>query len=161
MGSPQVTASGKSAAGFEPGKVFSAPLGVASPLWLAFMGAASAGVAFWWLTRWVKPFNLEAAHADPKSVEPKAIEPVIEAEPVLEAVSDEIAPAAEIVAETADEVLVEAAPAVEAVAEPAVKPAPAKAAPRKRPPAASAARISARTKRRQPEPAPKGPSKRR
>lgn len=36
------------------------PLGAASPLWFAFASAASAGVAYWWMTRWTRPDNLEA-----------------------------------------------------------------------------------------------------
>jgi predicted flap endonuclease-1-like 5' DNA nuclease len=44
-------------------KTIRAPIGAASPLWWAFAGAATAGVAYWWLTRWAKPFNFEAAAA--------------------------------------------------------------------------------------------------
>lgn len=36
------------------------PFGVASPLWLFVGGAASAGVAYWWATQWLRPVNLEA-----------------------------------------------------------------------------------------------------
>jgi predicted flap endonuclease-1-like 5' DNA nuclease len=36
------------------------PLGMANPLWLAFGAAASAGAAWWWMTRWARPVNLEA-----------------------------------------------------------------------------------------------------
>jgi predicted flap endonuclease-1-like 5' DNA nuclease len=36
------------------------PLGAVSPLWFAFASAASAGVAYWWMTRWAEPANLEA-----------------------------------------------------------------------------------------------------
>ena len=42
-------------------KAIRTPIGAASPLWWAFAGAATAGVAYWWLTRWAKPFNVEAA----------------------------------------------------------------------------------------------------
>lgn len=35
-------------------------LGAASPLWSYFGAAASAGVAYWWMTRWTRPANLEA-----------------------------------------------------------------------------------------------------
>ena len=42
-------------------KAMRTPIGVVSPLWWAFAGAATAGVAYWWMTRWAKPFNLEAA----------------------------------------------------------------------------------------------------
>ena len=37
------------------------PLGAASPLWLMFAGAASAGVAYWWMIRWTAATHLEAA----------------------------------------------------------------------------------------------------
>jgi hypothetical protein len=36
------------------------PVGAASPLWLVYAGAASAGIAYWWMTRWASPSNLEA-----------------------------------------------------------------------------------------------------
>lgn len=36
------------------------PLGAASPLWALFGAAASAGVAWWWMTRWMRPTNIEA-----------------------------------------------------------------------------------------------------
>lgn len=41
-------------------KSMAAPIGAMSPLWWAFAGAASAGVAYWWMTRWAKPINIEA-----------------------------------------------------------------------------------------------------
>jgi hypothetical protein len=36
------------------------PLGAASPLWFVIGGAASAGMAYWWATQWMRPVNLEA-----------------------------------------------------------------------------------------------------
>jgi predicted flap endonuclease-1-like 5' DNA nuclease len=41
-------------------KALRIPLGMASPLWLAFGAAASVGVTWWWMTRWTKAVNLEA-----------------------------------------------------------------------------------------------------
>jgi translation initiation factor IF-2 len=38
----------------EQTKAFSLPVGAASPLWLAFAGAAGVGVAYWWMTRWMR-----------------------------------------------------------------------------------------------------------
>ncbi len=35
-------------------------VGVASPLWSYFGAAAAGGVAYWWMTRWARPMNLEA-----------------------------------------------------------------------------------------------------
>jgi len=76
------------------------PVGLASPLWLAFGAAASAGVAWWWMSRLGRPFNIEAklasAPATPKPVlevapakPPKAAKaPAVEAAPL------EAAPAA-------------------------------------------------------------------
>ena len=87
-------------------KALAIPVGMSSPLWMAFGAATSAGVAFWWMTRWAKATNLEAltplpvANAvkapaarlviellapepAPVAVEPPA--PVIEAEPVVAA----------------------------------------------------------------------------
>ena len=39
------------------------PVGAASPLWFAFSAVASAGVAWWLLTRVTRPANLEAMQA--------------------------------------------------------------------------------------------------
>lgn len=43
--------------------VLRVPVGAASPLWFMFAGAATAGMAFWWMTRWARPQNLEAMMA--------------------------------------------------------------------------------------------------
>ena len=79
-----------------PASAFHVPIGAVSPLWFMFTGAASAGVAYWWMTRWMRPMNLEAmlplAGADPAPREEAAIlttafiAPLIKAaEPVFEA----------------------------------------------------------------------------
>jgi predicted flap endonuclease-1-like 5' DNA nuclease len=36
------------------------PVGAVSPLWAVFGAAASAGVAWWWMTRWMRAVNVEA-----------------------------------------------------------------------------------------------------
>jgi predicted flap endonuclease-1-like 5' DNA nuclease len=36
------------------------PVGAMSPLWAVFGAAASAGVAWWWMTRWTRAVNIEA-----------------------------------------------------------------------------------------------------
>lgn len=79
------------------------PIGVASPLWIAFAGAAAVGAAYWWSTRWLKPVNLEAMTALPP-----AAEPVVEAaaDTVVEVVEETV----EAVETVADEVI-EASPA--------------------------------------------------
>jgi predicted flap endonuclease-1-like 5' DNA nuclease len=56
-------------------KAIHTPLGAVSPLWWAFAGAATAGVAYWWMTRWAKPFNFEAAGT---SAPASAPEPALE-----------------------------------------------------------------------------------
>jgi predicted flap endonuclease-1-like 5' DNA nuclease len=86
-----------------------APLGMMSPLWIAFGAAASAGAAFWLMSRWAKPLNVEAvmapvsgaamadvlprapAHDDARSeaaalstVETSPIEPIVEALAAIE-----------------------------------------------------------------------------
>lgn len=42
-------------------KAMRIPVGMASPLWFAFGAAASMGVTWWWMTRWTKAVNIEAA----------------------------------------------------------------------------------------------------
>jgi hypothetical protein len=47
-------------------------VGAASPLWAYFAGAAVMGSAWWWMTRWLQPANLEA-------LAEAAFEPAVEA----------------------------------------------------------------------------------
>jgi predicted flap endonuclease-1-like 5' DNA nuclease len=56
-------------------KAMRAPIGAVSPLWWAFAGAATAGVAYWWLARWAKPVNIEAPEVLPVEA---AIPPALE-----------------------------------------------------------------------------------
>ena len=44
----------------KPETLMRVPVGMASPLWGIFAGAAVSGAAWWWMTRWVQPQNLEA-----------------------------------------------------------------------------------------------------
>ncbi len=53
-------------------KALSVPVGAASPLWLAFGAAASAGVAWWWMTRWARAVNIEAV-MEPAAPAPAAL----------------------------------------------------------------------------------------
>ncbi|ATQ43559.1 helix-hairpin-helix domain-containing protein [Caulobacter mirabilis] len=95
------------------------PVGVVSPLWLVFAGAAVTGAAFYWANAWLKPTNLEAeagaAAATPAPLEaapepePEAA-PIVEPEAVVEVVAE---PAAEAVAEPAAEVVEAVEPAAE------------------------------------------------
>jgi len=54
-------------------------VGAASPLWAYFGTAALGGVAFWWMTRWARPTNLEALFAKVDAIAAPMIEPVLEA----------------------------------------------------------------------------------
>ena len=114
-------------------KAWLTPMGVASPLWLAFGAAATAGVAYWWMTRWTRPVNVEALAAFTPS--PKAAEAVAEAvvEPVAKAVAEAapapvaalVEPAPEPFAAAPEPVVAEPKPAKA----PKAKAAPAKLAP--------------------------------
>jgi hypothetical protein len=44
----------------DPQALIRIPVGAASPLWGLFAGAAMSGAAWWWMTRWMRPANLEA-----------------------------------------------------------------------------------------------------
>src|SRR5437764_14102426 len=74
-----------------PDVLLRVPVGFASPLWGIFAGAAVGASAWWWMTRWARPENLEAlfAAAAPEAPEaPVALETVPESEPALVAVID-------------------------------------------------------------------------
>lgn len=105
----------------------SAPIGAASPLWWAFAGVASAGVAYWWMTRWTRPMNLEAM-IGPSILEPVLPEPApgMELTPKEEALEEAIEEAAatyelapEAVTDVLDAPVAEAEPVAEAAPEPA------------------------------------------
>lgn len=102
-------------------KSLSLPIGAFSPLWLAFAGAAASGAAFFWMSRWMKPVNLEAAFGAgaPSTAETgsapataQAIaKPAVE---LTEAALDAVEPAIDLVEKTL-ETAVEAAAAETAV----------------------------------------------
>ena len=82
-------------------------MGAASPLWSYFAAAAASGVAYWWMTRWSRPANLEAffAAAGPPAVPAKpevqlaatsTAEPVAEIAPVIAAPVIEAPPEPEL-----------------------------------------------------------------
>lgn len=100
----------------KPQTMLAVPVGLASPLWGLFAGAAATGAAWWWMTRWARPANLEAMFTDPETVEA-----VVEATPEL------IADAIEVSFEPTPQAAVEVTPGpviepvVEAAPEPAVE----------------------------------------
>jgi hypothetical protein len=64
-------------------------VGVASPLWSFFGAAAAGGVAYWWMTQWARPVNLEAMFGKARALPlaAPALERVVEAaEAVVETV---------------------------------------------------------------------------
>ena len=97
------------------------PVGLASPLWGLFAGAAISGAAWWWMTRWTRPHNLEAmfgaaaeAVLEPEAAALAAAEPVVEA--LGEAAPQPVAEAwAEASPEPVLQALVETSPAPEPV----------------------------------------------
>ncbi|HEX7761304.1 MAG TPA: hypothetical protein VF459_17485 [Caulobacteraceae bacterium] len=126
---------GMGAAEDRAAKALSFPVGAASPLWFAFGAAASAGVAWWWATRWARPVNLEALFATPQTT-PKPVPTAVvhelfpKLEPVPEPVAEPVV-VLEVVPEFVVEPVVELVPApipepvVEAAPEPIPEPAPA------------------------------------
>lgn len=64
---------------------FHIPIGAASPLWMAYMGAASAGAAYWWFSRLSRYTHLESLMAKDDRVEISTVEmtsaPVPQPEP--------------------------------------------------------------------------------
>ena len=106
-------------------KALAIPVGMSSPLWLAFGAATTAGVAWWWMTRWTKATNLEALTTLPalKVVKPAAPRLVIE----LLAPEPEPAPPAPAVEAAPVTVESEPAPATAPKLKAAPKPKPAPA----------------------------------
>jgi hypothetical protein len=90
-----------------PTALMAVPVGLASPLWGLFAGAAIGGSAWWWMTRWARAENLEAmfaaAEATPALASPVAAVAFVaeaavvadhEAEAALEVVLAEVEPPA-------------------------------------------------------------------
>lgn len=84
------------------------PMGVASPLWLLFGGAAMAGAAFYWASRWMRPLGEPTGEITAEKLSPRP-EPEVEAaalkaiaapapEPVLEAVGEAVETVSEVTA---------------------------------------------------------------
>jgi hypothetical protein len=98
-----------------PTALVAVQVGMASPLWGLFAGAAIGGSAWWWMTRWARPENLEAMFAAAEAA-PALTSPVAMVEYVAE-IAVEAANEAEPVAEPAIEAAIEA---VEAIIDPPV-----------------------------------------
>ncbi|WP_293677623.1 hypothetical protein [uncultured Phenylobacterium sp.] len=132
----------------EPKSLPNYMVGAASPLWAYFAGAAAGGVAFWWMTRWARPANLEAMFA----AAAPATEPVLEAaEALVEYIAEAPIAALEAMAEpvAALEPVSEIAPELAAASDPAEVPEPApilEAVPEPAPPAPDLA-AKARTRK--------------
>lgn len=95
----------------ETEKALTLPVGMASPLWLMFAGAAAAGAAMFWARAWFKPTNLEAVLAPLPAPAPDT------AEPIIEAVEDAVM----LAVETTDATLEVAAEVIEATTEAAAE----------------------------------------
>ncbi len=116
----------------ETEKAMTLPVGMASPLWLMFAGAAAAGAAMFWARAWFKPTNLEAVLAPLPEPDPEVADPIIEAveDAVLLAVETTDATlevAAEMIEATTEataELVEDTIEVVEAVAEPLIEAAP-------------------------------------
>ncbi|WP_332769107.1 hypothetical protein [Phenylobacterium sp.] len=126
---------------FDPKSAIYVPLGAASPFWFLYAGAASAGVAYWWLSRWREATNLEALFAKTPAVleleaapaaepEVEALEPAVAAEPEPEPafvataeLLPDAAPVVDAAPETEPEPVVEPEPVMEAAPELAPEPA--------------------------------------
>ncbi|RAK58392.1 hypothetical protein DJ021_00490 [Phenylobacterium hankyongense] len=89
-------------------------IGFATPLWGLFAGVAMSGVAWWWMTQWARPENLEAMFARTAKAPEKAVDladaATSAAEPVLEALAKPELPPAPVGGEAAP-----IAPVVEAL----------------------------------------------
>ena len=72
-------------------------VGVASPLWTYFAAANAGGLAFWWMTRWAQPVNLEALFD--RSM--KALNPSPALAPVVAPLVESVVKAVEAAAVTA------------------------------------------------------------
>ncbi len=97
------------------------PIGMASPLWLAFGAATTAGVAWWLMTRWTQALNLEALAVPGLNHAPRAPTPVLDLAAPLPA-PVELAPEPAPTIEPAPEPVALAAPEPEPEPEAAAEP---------------------------------------
>jgi hypothetical protein len=97
----------------DPKALLNVPVGLASPLWPLFAGAAMGGAAWWWMTRWTQPANLEAMFGAAAKAEVETVEAA--AEPVIETAEAVTEPVIEAAPESVAEALIEAPVALEPV----------------------------------------------
>ena len=97
-------------------RALSWPVGAISPLWAVFGAAASAGVAWWWMTRWTRAMNVEALAevVSPRVTESfeVAADSELRLEEAVEAVDVAVAEAMDVVVAEARPPVVEAVAAV-------------------------------------------------
>jgi hypothetical protein len=96
------------------------PVGVMSPLWGLFAGAAVTGATWWWMTRWARPANLEAFFGATDKAE-EALGAEVEA--VVQAAAPTIEAAVAPVEAAAEPLIESVAEASESVVEAVAKPA--------------------------------------
>jgi hypothetical protein len=141
----------------DPQALIRIPVGAVSPLWGLFAGAAMSGAAWWWMTRWTRPANLEAVFGAAKAASEEALAevkalsaPVVEAaeeapavlEAMVEAASETVGAVVEAVTlASIPDAVIDAAPEavggesapispiLEAFAQDVAAPAPVEAAP--------------------------------
>jgi hypothetical protein len=103
----------------DPKALLRVPVGLVSPLWPLFAGAAMSGATWWWMTRWARPANLEAMFGAAAEADAGAATAAVAlAEPAVEAAEAVV----ETVTEPVVEALIEAEAVVETAAEPVVEP---------------------------------------
>ncbi|HYD44329.1 MAG TPA: hypothetical protein VEA79_03575 [Phenylobacterium sp.] len=108
---------------FDMAKAVHLPIGLASPLWWPFAAATSAGLTFWWMTRWMPAANLEAlAEAFAPLHPPVPPEPAVV---ILEEAAEQVQAATQVPAEATEAAVEEAAAVAEVSADPAPEADPA------------------------------------
>ena len=65
----------------KPDALLRVPVGLSSPLWGFYAGAAVSGATWWWMTRWARPQNLEALFGQAVALEAPAVGMAVEAVP--------------------------------------------------------------------------------
>jgi hypothetical protein len=101
-------------------------MGATSPLWTYFGVAAAGGVAYWWMTQWARPVNLEAMLGEAKILPAPAAVAVASVVAAVEPMEDVLTTAPDALIEAAPEPVGGEAAPVSAMLEiaPVVEPAP-------------------------------------